>query len=107
MLQYRLHSVDDLDSIINRKKFYSLFHIVQPDPWQVGGHTYPNLFVRVNLLHRSAQNKKVKSNNSEMIITILLHCNISVNISAQNPWFFPPMKQVPTKFVPFQHEEPT
>jgi len=98
--------VDDLDSSINTNKFYSLPHIVQPDPWQVGGHTYPNLFVCGNHLCRSAQNKTVKSNNSEMIIRILLHCNTSVTISAHNPWFFPPMKQVTTICVPFQHEEP-
>jgi hypothetical protein len=42
-----------------------------------------------------------------MIIRILPHCNTSVTISAHNPWFVPPIQQVPTTFVPFQHEEPT
>jgi hypothetical protein len=61
VLQYRLHTVDDLNATVNRNRNFSLSHIVQPDPWAVGGHTYPNLLVAGNILSRSAQNKKVKT----------------------------------------------
>jgi hypothetical protein len=64
---------------------FSLSHHIQPDHWPAGGHAYPNVLVGDNLLYRSAQNKKVKSNNSEMINRILLHCNPSATISAHNP----------------------
>jgi hypothetical protein len=47
----------------------------------------------------------VKSNNSEMINRILLHCNPSATISAHNPWYVPPIKQIPATFAPFQHED--
>jgi hypothetical protein len=54
-------------SNLSSDKNFPLSLHVQPDHWPAGGHAYPNLLVGDNLLCSSAQNKKVKSNNSEMI----------------------------------------